>query len=225
MEEGCLITALGDLSTRSMCHKEVIDRLQIMHRPLRIKLRRLAPEKLQQRRAEMIALMHPHGMVATGDTSLESRTQTVEWAEQKMLSLIRLLAVGSLLGVVEGGGGKGDRPELWRERVLDIAATIQQDLKRNRIRQVGLNERLKNLGRQLQSLVELLSEFSWSHPALTPIRWHFIDMVCQALCVDADCSLTTTRGMSDLSEGPAIILLTEVSFLSDCRPFSALHIN
>lgn len=212
MEEGCLIVALGNMSTRSMCHKEVIDRLQLMHRPLRIKLRRLAQEKLQQRRAEMIALMHPHGMAGTADTSLESRIQTVEWAEQKMLSLVRLLAVGSLLQVAEGGHGQEteDRPDLWRERVMDIAATVEQDIKRSRIRQTGLNERLTNLGHQLYSLVELLSEFSWSHPVLDPIRWHFIDMVCQALCVDADASLTTTRGMTELVDGPAIILLQEV---------------
>lgn len=58
MEEGCLFTALGESSTRAMCHKEVIDRLMQIHSPLRLTLRRLPPERLQQRRAEMVALVH-----------------------------------------------------------------------------------------------------------------------------------------------------------------------
>lgn len=103
VEEGCLVVGLNEMNTRSMCHKEVIDRLQQPHRPLRMRLRRVAPEKLEQRRNEMIALMHPHGIVATGENSLESRAAMVAWAEQRLLLLVRLLAIGATLEVRQAG--------------------------------------------------------------------------------------------------------------------------
>ncbi len=254
MEEGCLIVALGEISARSMCHKEVVDRLQLMHRPLRVRLRRLAPEKLQQRRAEMIALLHPHGLGAGGsppggfggagggggggggagaaplgvvkEASLEARTQVVHWAEQKLLSLVRLLAVGSLRleqqqqqGAVTAGSLASaamvvDRPALWQERVLDAAALLQVDLRRMRARGaqgglLGLNERLRALAHQLQALVDLFAEFEWAHPVLAPLRWHFLDLCCQLLCADADGALAVSRDARELSEGPAVVLLQE----------------
>ena len=250
LEEGCLVVALGETSTRSMCHKEVVDRLQQMHRPLRLRLRRLAPEKLQQRRAEMIALMHPHGMSTStstgtgGDPGLEARSQIVAWAEQKLLSLVRLLAVGSLRVLPqaseletgrespakpnppfqsEGDHGTttglprglsaslaADRPELWRERLMDVATMIHSNLRRGGSASAGINERLRHLAEQLQALVDLLREFWWTHPALVPIRWHFIDLVVQLLCVDADASLSVSRDSRELADGPAITLLQEL---------------
>jgi hypothetical protein len=222
MEEDCLVVALNEISTRSMCHKEVIDRLQQMHRPLRIKLRRVAPEKLQQRRAEMTALMHPHGKVGPADTSLEARAQTVGWAEHKLLSLVRLLAVGSFLKrpaapatTDAAGGSNGDteaeaRERLWVARLLDILGGVESGFKRRMGKEPGVNERLRMLSLDLQNLVALFTEFRWTHRTLRSVRWHFIDLVCQALCVDAEASLSVSRDAKDLIDGPAITLLKEV---------------
>jgi len=210
MEEDTLVVALNDIGTRCMCHKEVIDRLQQMHRPLRIKLRRLQAEKLQQRRAEMNALMHPQSQQTGSSQALETRAQTVGWAEQKLLSLVRILAVSSTIDK-EGPEEQVLRVQLWQERVLDLLRSVELGFRRRAEKSMGVNERLRMLALELQLLMHLLGDYRWDPEPLRPVRWHFIDMIVQALCVDSEASLTISRDSKELVDGPAIVILQEVS--------------
>lgn len=74
----------------------------------------------------------------------------------------------------------------------------------------GVNDRLRTMGQELSSLVDLFEDIEWKERVLAAGRWHFIDMVCQVLCVDSEAALTTTRDTRDLTDGPAIVLLQEV---------------
>jgi hypothetical protein len=189
-----------------------------MHRPLKMRLRRVAPERLAQRRAEMHALLHPNGVEAN-ESGLEARLQTVVWGEAKLLALVRLLLLGSLALAAERPD-YCERPELWRERLMDVLAGMQQgagqqqgamgELRRRRGREPGLNERLRNLAQHMVGLVALLQEFRWRHPVLSRLRWPVIDAVAQLMCVDADASFAVSRDVKELNEGPAATMLREV---------------
>ena len=56
--QGSLLVRLGAQSTAALSHFETIEQLKQAKRPLRLRLRKLPPSRLEQRRQEMSALLH-----------------------------------------------------------------------------------------------------------------------------------------------------------------------